>query len=197
MSAIRPADRLGGTRGNEQLTSMVAVLLTVLLAGEGVTILRLEGLLTEHMLIGLALIPPVLLKLSSTGYRFVRYYSGASPYRAKGPPLLPLRLLAPVLVVTTLAVFSSGTALLLAGHRGGWLLLVHKVSFVVWGGCFAAHLLAHAPRAWRALTPARSAPRSARPAGTRLRTLVLGVSLGAGLGLALSLLPLINRWPGQ
>ena len=60
--------------------------------------LWLGGLRAEHMFIGLVLIPPVLLKLGSTGYRFVRYYAGAPAYREKGPPRPLLRLLAPVLV---------------------------------------------------------------------------------------------------
>ena len=35
--------------------------------------------------IGMVLIPPVALKLGSTGYRFARYYLGSPVYRAKGP----------------------------------------------------------------------------------------------------------------
>ena len=74
--------------------------------------------------IGMVLIPPVALKLGSTGYRFARYYLGSPVYRAKGPPLLPLRLLAPVLVLTTLLVFATGVWLpdhrveMTASHAG-------------------------------------------------------------------------------
>ena len=46
----------------------------------------MRGLLGPHMFIGLVLIGPVALKLASTGYRFVRYYTGAPVYVAKGPP---------------------------------------------------------------------------------------------------------------
>ena len=133
-------NQLGGTEGNEILTSATAVVLTVLLLAEGVTIVRMRGLVSAHMFIGMVLIPPVLLKLASTGYRFVRYYTGSRAYRAKGPPLLPLRLLAPALVVTTVAVFVTGV-LLLAGYRTG---------------------ARHAARACRARAsgPCSSAPRS-------------------------------------
>src|SRR6266536_6655620 len=62
-------DRFGGTEGNEILTSAAAVVLTGLLAAEGVTIVRMGGLVSAHMFIGLVLIRPVLLKLESTGYR--------------------------------------------------------------------------------------------------------------------------------
>jgi hypothetical protein len=84
--ATRPSARLGGVEANELLTSSVAALLTILLLAEGATIIDLSDLLSAHMFVGLALIPPVLLKLASTGYRFARYYTGSPVYRAKGPP---------------------------------------------------------------------------------------------------------------
>src|SRR4051794_34861962 len=85
--------RFGGTEGNEILTSATAAILTILLIAEGITIIRRGGLVSVHMFVGMLLIPPVLLKLASTGYRFARYYMGARIYREKGPPLLVLRLL--------------------------------------------------------------------------------------------------------
>ncbi len=191
-------ERLGGTAGNELLTSTTAVVLILLLAAEGVTILRLGGLLTEHMVIGMVLIPPVLVKLGSTGYRFVRYYAGARPYREKGPPLLALRLLAPVLVVSTLVVFATGVALLLVGHRSGVLGLLHKASFILWGACFAAHLLSYLPRVWRSLRAGWSASRAERVPGSGLRAAILAASIGAGVALALVTLSLIDAWdPGR
>src|SRR3954469_395493 len=110
-------DHLGGTSGNEILTSATAAILTILLLAEGVTVIRMNGLVTAHMFIGMVLIPPVVLKLASTGYRFARFYMCARAYREKGPPLLPLRLIAPVLVVSTVAVFLTGVLLLAAGHK--------------------------------------------------------------------------------
>jgi hypothetical protein len=74
-------ERLGGTEGNEILTSATAVVLTLLLIAEGVTIVLIGDMLSAHLFIGMALIPPVLLKLGSTGYRFARYYTGARIYR--------------------------------------------------------------------------------------------------------------------
>ena len=38
-------------------------------------------------------------------------------------------------------VFGSGVALLLIGHRSDIVLELHKVAFIVWGACFAAHFL--------------------------------------------------------
>jgi hypothetical protein len=185
-----------GTAGNERLTSATGAVLTALLIAEGVTILWLGGLRTEHMFIGLVLIPPVALKLASTGYRFARYYTGAPTYRAKGPPLLPLRLLAPFLVATTVLVFASGVALLLIGHRSGALLELHKVAFIVWGACFAVHFLWYLPRAWRTLTSGRGASRPQRVPGSLLRWLLVSAALGSGLAIAVALLSLIEAWHG-
>src|SRR3954471_16084138 len=130
--ATRARLRLGGTAGNEILTGVTAFVLALLLAVEGVTLLFLHQLLGVHMFVGLALIGPVALKLGSTGYRFARYYARSAAYRVKGPPALPLRMLAPVLVATTILVLGSGVALLLNGHRSDTVLLVHKASFIVW-----------------------------------------------------------------
>src|SRR4249919_1158107 len=118
-------DRLGGTEGNEILTAATGAILTILLLAEGITIIRMGGLVSVHMFVGLVLIPPILLKLASTGYRFIRYYSGARPYRRNGPPALPMRLLAPVLVITTVGVFATGVWLLLLGHKSDQMLLLH------------------------------------------------------------------------
>jgi hypothetical protein len=167
--------RASGTVGNERLTSATGAVLTALLVAEGVTILWLGGLRTEHMFIGLVLIPPVALKLASTGYRFARYYTGAPTYRAKGPPLLPLRLLAPVLVATTALVFGSGVALLLIGHRSDALL---------------------EPRAWRTLAAGRDTSRPERVPGSHLPWLLVSAALGSGLAIAVALLSLIEAWHG-
>ena len=190
----RVHDRFGGTEGNEILTSATAVLLTVLLVAEGLTIVHMGGLVNAHMFIGMVLIPPVVLKLASTGYRFVRYYTGSRPYRAKGPPPLPLRLLAPVLVATTLAVFVTGVLLLIAGHKSDTLLLVHKVSFIVWGAVFAVHFLAYVPRVMRSLLADWGAARRKAVPGAGLRGLLLAAALGGGAALGLSLLGAMEAW---
>src|SRR5258708_35498168 len=121
---------LGGAEGNEILTSAAAAVLVCLLVLEGFTIVHMGGLLSAHMFIGLVLIPPALLKLGSTGYRMVSYYAGSRAYHVKGPPPLPLRLMAPVLVASALAVLVSGTLLLAAGHKSHTVLTIHKLSFI-------------------------------------------------------------------
>jgi hypothetical protein len=191
----RAARRLGGVEGNELLTSSAAALLTILLLAEGVTIVHLDGLLGAHMFIGLMLIPPVLLKLGSTGYRFARYYTGSPIYRAKGPPQLLLRLLAPVLVAATVMIFVTGVWLLVLGHRSDQVLMLHKVGFIVWGAVFAVHFLAYLPRAARSLGSAWTGrARERRLAGARLTGMLVAFSLAAGIAFALALLSLIGDW---
>lgn len=187
---------LDGVTGNEILTCAVAAVLTVLLLVEGVTILRLGPLLVPHMFVGLVLIPPLLLKLASTGYRFARYYANSPAYREKGPPLLPLRLLAPVLVAATLGVFATGVALLAVGHASGALLLLHKASFVVWGAAFGVHFLSYLPRMLRSLGADWRAVRRRAVGGAGLRGALVGSALGGGFVLALALLPTIDAWQG-
>jgi hypothetical protein len=54
---------------------------------------RIRPLISPHVFIGMVLIPPVLVKVASTTWRFARYYQGAPAYRRKGPPPVALRLL--------------------------------------------------------------------------------------------------------
>lgn len=94
----------GGSDGNEQLTAMEGALLIVLLAVLGITILRIGQLISVHLFVGLLLLGPVAIKMASTGYRFVRYYTGNAAYRRKGPLEPTMRLLAPIVVLSTVVV---------------------------------------------------------------------------------------------
>ncbi|MEA2356858.1 MAG: hypothetical protein QOI62_118 [Solirubrobacteraceae bacterium] len=192
--AVTSRDRFGGTEGNEILTSAIAVVLTGLLVAEGVTIVHMRGLVSAHMFVGMVLVPPVLLKLASTGYRFLRYYTGSRAYRAKGPPLPALRLLAPALVVATIVVFVTGVLLLVAGHKSGALLEIHKVSFIVWGALFAVHFLAYVPRVARSLRADWGAARREAVPGAGPRGVLLSAAVGGGAALALALLPAMHAW---
>ena len=186
---------LGGIEGNELLTMSVAAILVFLLAAEFLTLLDLRDLLSVHMILGLVLIPPVLLKLGSTGYRMVRYYTGSPAYRQKGPPLLALRLLAPVLVASTITIFVTGVWLLALGHQSDQVLFIHQASVIVFAVVFGIHLLAYGLRTLRTL---RSARRHERPrlAGAGMRSMLIASSLGAGVVLAVVLSSAISAWQG-
>lgn len=148
--------KAGGSDGNERLTVLTGIVLFLLLAALGVTILRIGSLIWEHLFIGLLLLGPVALKLGSTGYRFVRYYTNDPIYRRKGPPPPYLRLLGPLMVLSTVVVFASGVALLLLGPGSrSTLLLVHKASFFVWLAATTLHVLGHLPEVVRALNGGR------------------------------------------
>ncbi len=187
----------GGTEGNELLTAVTGGVLIVLLAAIGVTIVSLSRLLWVHLFVGMLLLGPLVLKLSSTGYRFVRYYTANPRYRRKGPPPLPLRLIAPVVVLTTLVVFASGVALLFVGPSSrGTLLPIHKVSFFVWVAFTAIHVLAHLPTVARALgIRYTGAPRRGPTvAGRGGRALSVLTALGAGVVLAVLVIPQFAPW---
>ena len=133
-----------GVEANARLTASIAVVLLVLLAAEGITVLRVRTLLTPHVFLGMLLIPLILLKIGSTGYRFFRYYAGSPAYRRRGPPPAILRLLGPFVVLLTIVLFASGVALSFVGPGlRQYLLLLHKVSFVLWFGAMAVHVLGH------------------------------------------------------
>lgn len=180
----------GGTAGNEQLTAATGVVLLVLLAALGVTIVRIGGLLNAHMFLGMLLIGPVVLKLASTGYRFVRYYTANPRYRAKGPPPASMRVIAPLVVISTVVVFASGVALLFAGPGArGTLTPIHKASFVIWLGLTGLHVLGHLAELPVALLSPASTP-GERPwddggAGRGARALSLAGAIVGGLVLAL------------
>lgn len=189
--------------GNERLTAAAGGLLIVLLAVIGVTIIQLGPLLSVHLFVGTMLIGPLALKLASTGYRFVSYYTDDPRYRRKGPPPLLLRLLAPIVVLSTLVVFVSGVALLFAGPSSrDTLLPIHKVSFIVWIPFMALHILGHLPALFHSLSAdyGRSASRDG-PAGLRAdvngrsgRTLSLASALTLGLVLAILVIPQFGPW---
>lgn len=188
----------GGTAGNDLLTSVTGAVLIVLLGALGVTILRIGSLLWEHLFIGLLLLGPITLKLASTGYRFVRYYTHDEAYVEHGPPVLALRLLAPLVVLSTLVVFVTGVILLLGGPstRATWF-PIHKDAFFVWLAVTAVHVLGHLPQVGLGLRadhgPAIDRLDYGAP-GRSGRTLALAGALVLGVVLAVLLIPDFGAW---
>jgi len=187
----------GGTDGNEQLTTVTGAILIVLLAVIGFTIPQLRQFIAVHLFVGMLLIGPVLLKMASTGYRFVRYYTGNPEYVRKGPPELILRLIGPIVVLTTVVVFLTGVVLLFVGpqHRDPWLML-HKVSFIAWLVFMSLHVLEHLPAVARGFGIGRRGEEQlARAApGAPGRWIALTGALVAGLVLAMVLIPDFSAW---
>ena len=185
----------GRGRANTRFTALTAVVLLVLLAAEGFTILRVGRLLTPHVFIGMLLVPPVLLKMGSTIWRFSQYYLGSEEYRRKGPPVLVLRILGPVVIILTTVVFATGIALLLGPHSIRFQMLrLHQISFVLWFGAMTLHVVGHiaetarvAPRDWMHRT-------RRQVDGAEARQWALSISLVLGLVLAIAVVPQVGPW---
>lgn len=192
-----PGERLrrllrGGSDGNERLTAATAVVLLVLLAAEGLTVVAIRQLLLPHVFLGFLLIPPVLLKLASTGWRMTSYYRGTEEYVRRGPPAFLLRVLvAPLVVASTVALFATGIAVVALGRRG-LLLGLHKASFIVWFGAMSVHVLAHLLELPRLVTV--DWWRRDRLAGRRARQFLLAGALVAGLIAGIAAIPLADHW---
>lgn len=169
------------------LTSINAAILVVLIAIQGVTVVALDSMIRIHLFIGVVLLGPVALKLAATGYRFVRYYSGAREYRVKGPPPLLLRAIAPIFVASTIGLFATGVVMLLNGEAQDTTRALHVLSFWVWLACLAIHVALNAREVLRNLHGEWLGRARDRILGAQIRgLLVVGASLG-GVMVALAL----------
>jgi hypothetical protein len=187
----------GGTAGNRLLTTVTGAALIVLLAVIGVTILRLGPLLSIHLFVGLVLVGPLVLKIASTGYRFVRYYTRNPRYVQEGPPPTPLRLIAPLVVISTVVVMVSGVALLIGGPSSrSTFFPIHKLSFFVWVAFTGLHVVGHLPDLWRWLREdyGREAHWGKGSAGRSGRVIALASAITLGVVLAVLLIPQYGPW---
>ena len=195
-----PAGPGGGVEGNARLTGGAGAALFVILAVEGITLLQIHQLISVHVFLGMLLVPLVLLKTASTGYRFGHYYTGDPPYREKGPPHPILRVTGPVLVVSTLALLGTGIALIALGRTvGRQYLWLHKATFFVWAALLAVHVLGHLRETatltvadWRERRLTGAAEH--RLAGARARLSLLVVTLGVGIALGVASLGWVGTW---
>lgn len=159
-------ERTGGPSGNARLTAWLGLVLFALFVAELLTLVDIRGLITWHLALGLVLIPPVLAKVASTGWRMVRYYLRSPAYVQSGPPPTLLRLLGPLVVLGTLAVLASGGLLIALGPGATfrpWFsvlghdvspLTLHQASFILWAVVTGLHVLARLlPALHHALEP--------------------------------------------
>ena len=173
----------GGPAGNALLTAYLGLALLVLFFLEGLTLVDVRGLISWHVALGALLVPPASAKTMTTGWRIARYYSGQREYRAAGPPPLVLRVLGPLVVLTTLVLLGSGIALVLLGEQSSrqpflhvlglrldWLGL-HKSVFWAWFVVMTAHVLG------RTLPALRLAVRRYAVPGIGYRVAAVTVSL--------------------
>src|ERR1700751_675232 len=138
--------------GNERLTAADGLLLLApILVVVATVLLRVHTFMSAHVFFGLFLIPLVLLKLASTGWRFARYYMHSSEYVSEGPPQIAMRLLAPLFVAATVVLFGSGVAMgFLHGHALQIARNLHGPASVIWLVLLGIHVLVYLGQALRA-----------------------------------------------
>jgi len=195
---VRPVS--GGPAGNAALTAWLGLVLLVLFFLEGLTVLDVRGLITWHVALGALLVPPVLAKTATTGWRVVRYYARQRDYQEAGPPPLLLRLLGPLVVLTSLVLLGSGVVLVLLGEESSRLALVdlagvrvdwvglHQGVFFVWFAVMTVHVLARVLPAFTLAVRRHGVP------GGVLRGAVVTVSLVLAVGTAVWLVGAEGSW---
>jgi hypothetical protein len=167
--------------GNLRLTAISGLLLLILLVVVYATGAVFGDLRSAHFFVGFALIPPLALKLASTGWRFAHYYLGTSRYRVAGPPWPLPRLLAPPLVLVTIVAVGSGVVLWAQGtSRGPWS-TVHTDSIVVLLLLAGIHLGIHSRRAVIAVQHDRGNRTYRWRWGAAVLAIVLGLGLAVGM----------------
>lgn len=178
------------------MTAAVGLLVIAPVLVEIATILLgVHTFMSAHVFIGLALIPAVLLKLLSTGWRFARYYTRSRAYIEQGPPQLAMRMLAPLLVAATVVLFGSGVAMgLLHGHALQIARRLHGPSSVIWLVLVGLHVLVYLRRALRT-TVEDALPTRRKPIrGLTARAFALTTAVVCGIALGTATVPAQHRW---
>lgn len=196
--------RTGGPAGNSQITAWLGAALLVIFVGQMITLTDIVGLMDWHIALGLVLIPPSLLKVATTGWRIVRYYTGHARYREAGPPPLLLRVLGPVLILSTLSLFATGILLIDVGQLRGdepthsliginWSAKdMHQASYNVWVFAAGLHVFAHLITAAKSIVPARFS--TGKLPGTGSRALGILAIACAAVSLAIIAYPAGRTW---
>lgn len=182
--------------GNERLTATVGLILFVLTVVELGTLLGgLQHFLSLHVFVGLVLLPPIALKLASTGWRFMRYYTRNEDYRAKGAPQLGMRLLAPLLVLFTIVLFGSGVAMgFLHGHSLEIARRLHGPAAFFWTLLVGVHVLVYIRRALGSASADALPATRRKSAGARGRAYLVAAAIVAGVILGAATLPSQHQW---
>jgi hypothetical protein len=184
-----------GVEGNSRLTGMTAALLLMALAVEGATLLDVGHWMSVHAFIGLLVVPLVVVKLASTSYRMARYYLGDEAYRHRGPPHWLLRVLGPLVAISTVSLLATGVGLIAVGHgHATWLGDAHRASFIVWFAVMVIHVLGHLTETGRLAVADVAPSRAPRVRWAGLRASIVAVSLVAGAGVGVATIGWVDRW---
>lgn len=195
----------GGPAGNALLTAWTAVVLLILAIGELLTLFDVHGLISWHVALGALLVPPALMKTASTTWRMASYYVGRTPYRDSGPPPLLMRLLGPLVVISTLGLLGTGVLLILLGEdrshqslatvlgfRLNWV-SAHQAFFAAWAVAAGLHLLGRIVPALR-MTVMRGPGIARAVPGRWARTATFVVMTVSAAALAVALVHADGSW---
>lgn len=195
--ADEAAPGTGGTAGNAALSAWTGLLLLVLFAAEGITVLSVNSMMTWHVVVGALIVPPLLLKIGSTGWRMISYYARRAAYVRSGPPPMLLRLLGPLVVITSVVLLGSGVVLILigqsrsrdalltfAGFRVDWI-FIHQVSFFAWFAVMALHVIGRFVPALQIASDRMRRPRAVPGITSRLIAVAAAAALGVVLAFVL------------
>ena len=182
--------------GNERLTAGTGIVLLLLTLAELASVVfGVHQFMSLHVFVGFVLIPPVLLKLASTGWRFARYYTGTQAYVVLGPPRLVMRLLAPAFVAATVVLFASGVAM---GVVHGQALTVarqlHGPASVVWIALVGVHVLVYLKRALTSSSEDLTRASRASAGGARARAYLIATAVVSGLVIGIATVSAQHRW---
>lgn len=196
--------RTGGVIGNRRLTALFGVVLLVLLAIQVLSAVwfaflsyniatpggPIFGLVRPvHFFVGFLLFPLIGVKLATVGYRFARYYTRNRAYHDAGPPRPLLRMIAPLLVLSTVVLFASGVEMWSFRNQFGipWI-AVHDVSAFTFVALLTVHVVAYTREAQR---EARADLQNPGTDGAITRRALLTGGTVAGLTLAVG----AAQWP--
>jgi hypothetical protein len=179
------------------MTALAGVVLLVLIIAEIVIAANMHALMPVHIFVGVLLIFPLLVKIGSTSYRFLSYYTHSPAFTQKGPPRLEMRLLAPLLLIASLSLVISGITLALLSPTNAlsvWVLRLHALSVICWLPLLAIHVGAHIWRVPRLIIADWRKRHTSRVPGRNWRYSLNIVALLVGTGVAVLLLPHTASW---
>lgn len=197
----------GGPAGNARLTAWIGLALLGVFLMECATLISLSSLMVVHVFLGAFVVPLVLLKTATTGWRMLRYYSGSPHYLESGPPPTLLRLLGPLVVLGAFAVLGTGLALVALGsasHEALFTVLgfrvdavtLHQAAFVVWLSTTGLHVLGRfVPALQLSRLPPFATPPTHVP-GVRARSALVGLTGAVATATGLVVVNLAGWWVG-
>ena len=170
--------------GNLILTShagLVILFFLILLYFTGLEFAPLRGV---HVGLGFALIPILLVKLGSTGWRAVNYYFDRDPYRAAGPPWLLPRIMALPLTLCAVLATVSGVVMWAVGTDHGTWATLHIYSVIGLAVVVVVHLAMYTRKAFRASTRSLEETKTTRQERVMVWALLVALVVGsAAVGL--------------